>query len=77
MLVNKASQAKTADVTPFGTFQFNFMPFGLKIAGATFQRLMDQIFGDLDFVFVYLDDILISSGTEEEHCRHLRQVLTV
>ena len=31
-------------------------------------------FGDLDFVFVYLDDILISSGTEEDHCRHLRKV---
>ena len=35
---------------------------------------MDQFFGDLDFVFVYLDDILISSGTKEEHCRHLYEV---
>ena len=76
MPVNKASRAKTAVVTPFGTFQFNFMPFGLKNAGSTFQRLMDQIFGDLDFVFVYLDDILISSGTEEEHCRHLQEVFS-
>ena len=31
-------------------------------------------FGDLDFVFVYLDDILISSGTEEEHCGHFQAV---
>ena len=76
MPVNKASWAKTAVVTPFGTFQFNFMPFGLKNAGSTFQRLMDQNFGDLDFVFVYLDDILISSGTEEEHCRHLKEVFS-
>ena len=74
MPVNKASQAKTAVVTPFGTFQFNFMPFRLKNAGATFQRLMDQIFGDLDFVFIYLDDILISSETEGKHCRRLQEV---
>ena len=35
---------------------------------------MDSIFGDLDYVFIYLDDILISSGTEEEHEKHLREV---
>ena len=35
---------------------------------------MDSIFGDLDFVFVYLDDILISSENKEEHSRHLREV---
>ena len=35
---------------------------------------MDSIFGDLDFVFVYLDDILISSENEEEHNRHLREL---
>ena len=62
--MNKASWAKTTVVTPFGTFQF--MPFGLKNAGATFQRIMDQIVGDLDFVFIYLHDILISLGTESE-----------
>ena len=53
------------------------MPFGLKNSGATFQRLMDSIFWDLDFVFVYLDDILIGSENEEEHSRHLRQVLAI
>ena len=58
---------------PFGPFQFNFMPFGLKNAGATFQRLMDKLMEGLDFVFVYLDDILISSVVEAEHCKHLRE----
>ena len=50
------------------------MPFRLKNAGAIFQRLMDQIFGYLNFVFVHLDDLLINSGTEEEHCRNLQEV---
>merc|ERR1712026_127309 len=72
--VAEASRAKTAVVTPFGTYQFNYMPFGLKNAGATFQRLMDSIFGDLDYVFIYLDDILISSGTAAEHDRPLQEV---
>ena len=50
------------------------MPFGLKNAGATFQRLMEKIMEGLDFVFVYLDDILISLVDEDEHCHHLWEV---
>ena len=69
--IHKDSRAKTAVVTPFGTFQFNFMPFGLKNAGATFQRLMDKIMEGLDLVFVYLDNILIISVDEDEHRHHL------
>ena len=47
------------------------MPFGLKNAAQAFQRMMDRVCHDLSFVFVYLDDILIASGDEEEHARHL------
>ena len=50
------------------------MPFGLKNAGATFQRLMEKIMEGLDFVFVYLDDILISLVDEDEHRHHLWEV---
>ena len=51
---------KTAIITPFGMFEFLVMPFGLRNAGNTFQRLMDQILGDLPYCFVYVDDILVS-----------------
>lgn len=65
---------KTAISTPFGLWEFLRMPFGLKNAAQTFQRLMDGIFQGLDFVFVYLDDILIASQTETQHLNHLQQV---
>ena len=66
---------KTAIVTPFGLFEFLSMPFGLKNAAQTFQRLMDQIFKGLPFVFIYLDDILVASLGRGLHLKHLRVVL--
>ncbi len=49
---------KTAIITPFGLYEFLRMPFGLKNAAQTFQRLMDSVCAGLECVFVYLDDIL-------------------
>ena len=65
---------KTAIITPFGLFEFLFMPFGLKNAGQDFQRMMDSILRDIPHVFVYLDDILVASSSEEEHVEDLRRV---
>ena len=52
---------KTAIITPFGLYEFLRMPFGLKNSAQAFQRLMDGVLRGLDFVFVYLDDILVAS----------------
>jgi RNase H-like domain found in reverse transcriptase/Reverse transcriptase (RNA-dependent DNA polymerase) len=73
--VAAADIPKTAIITPFGLFKFLCMPFGLKNAGMTFQRLMDKIFFHLPFAFIYLDDLLIASHSVEEHHRHPREVL--
>ena len=63
---------KTAVTTPFGLFEFTHMPFGLRNAGQTFQRFIHEVTRGLDFVFVYVDDVLIASSSVEEHKNHLR-----
>lgn len=65
---------KTAIATPFGLFEFLYMTFGLRNASQTFQRYIDSNLGDLDFVYTYIDDILVSSNSIEEHYEHLRIV---
>jgi hypothetical protein len=53
------------------------MLFGLCNSPTTFMRVMNDVFGPIldDFVIVYLDDILIFSGTWDEHVRNVKQVL--
>lgn len=65
---------KTAVITPFGLFEYNRMPFGLKNAPATFQRFMNMVLSGLDFVFCYLDDIFLFSDSYEQHLEHLRLI---
>ena len=58
------AQAKTAFVSPVGKFQFTCMPFGLRNALSTFQRLMDVVLVGLDqHALPYIDDILIFSSS--------------
>lgn len=66
---------KTAVATPFGLFEYIYMPFGLKNAGATFQRYMDSLFRNCPNCFTYLDDILIFSKNEQTHHKDLENVL--
>ena len=66
VLVSKADQLKTTFRTPWGTYAYRKMPFGLINAGATFQREMDIAFRGMigKFVVIYLDDLLSFQKTE-------------
>ena len=51
------------------------MPFGLKNAGMMFKCYMDHIFNKLEFIFIYVDNILVASRSWQEHLLHLQEVL--
>jgi hypothetical protein len=69
--MHSADIEKTAITTPFGLFEFTRMPFGLRNAGCTFQRLMDRALAGLNNAFWYLDDIIVASKSVQEHVEHL------
>ncbi|GJW52210.1 reverse transcriptase domain-containing protein [Tanacetum coccineum] len=71
----KEDEEKTAFTTSQGIFCYTKMPFGLKNAGATYQRLVDKAFQrqigrNLE---VYVDDLVIKSRTEEEIIRDITE----
>ena len=69
--MTEESKPLTAFSTPQGHYEWNVLPFGLKNAPQIFQRKMDNIFRDYDFIHVHVDDMLVSSKTKEQHLKHL------
>ena len=57
-----------------GIFKLKRLPFGLKVAPALFQQVMDTMLAGLEFAMAYLDDILIKSKNMQEHKKHVREV---
>jgi hypothetical protein len=75
IVFNEHDKEKAAFTTPWGTFMYDKMTFGLMNAGATFQCAMDIAFIDERdiFVVIYLDDLTIFSKSDEDHMIHLKQ----
>ena len=70
--IHPKDRYKTAFKTPFGQYEWNVMPFGLKNTYSEFQHIMNDIFNPFShFSIVYIDDILIFSKSISEHWKHL------
>jgi len=75
MHVHEDSQELLTITTHKGLFRYRRLPFGITSAPALFQRAMDQILSGLPGVQCYLDDILCTGATDEEHLRNLDATL--
>ncbi|XP_070009984.1 uncharacterized protein [Nicotiana sylvestris] len=75
VLMDEEDAEKTAFTTPWGTYCYRGMPFGLKNVGATYMRAMTAIFHDMmhQEIKVYVDDVIIKSRTQDDHVRDLRK----
>ncbi|GAU39748.1 hypothetical protein TSUD_219910 [Trifolium subterraneum] len=71
-----ADRTKTAFMTESGNYYYNVMPFSLKNASATYQRMMNKVFrGEIgDMLEVYMDDMIVKSNEEVDHTIHLQKV---
>ena len=76
MKLAEESKEVTAFTSPKGLFQWKVLPMGTKTSGAVFQRLMDQMLGNLQpkCAVVYKDDITIFSPSMKQHLQGLRIV---
>lgn len=61
-----------AFITPTGLYSYSVMPFGLRNAPATFQRLMNKVVGNLEGCAVYLDDVVVYSDTWSCHMERVQ-----
>jgi hypothetical protein len=73
--LKKEDEEKTAFITPYDIFCYQVMPFGLKNAGATYQRMMQNCLGSQigRNIQVYIDDIVITTIKEESLISDLRE----
>ena len=72
-------QEKTAFVTPTRNYDYKVMPFGLKNAGSTYQRMMTKMFDPQlgKNIKIYIDDMVVKSNLESEHVNNLGNIFKI
>ena len=73
------NQEKTTFVTPIGNYHYKVMPFGLKNAGSTYQRMMTRMFQSQlgKNIEIYIDDMVVKSKMVSEHLGDLRTIFEI
>ena len=67
----------SAFVTPSGLYQYKVMPFGMKNASATFQRMVNKLVRDIDGCEGYIDDVVIFSDNWSDHIRQIERFFQI
>ena len=76
--IHENDKYKTAFITPFGHYEWNVIPCGLKNAPSEFQNIMNEIFNPFSkFCIIYIEDVLIFSKSIDEHWKHLYSFLSI
>ena len=73
--LDRNSSFLTTIATPFGRFRYLRLPFGFCSAPEVYHRIIAESFSDIPGVYTYIDDILVTGSTSEEHDKRLRLVL--
>jgi len=78
IMMHPRDECKTAFMTELSCYCYKVMPFGLKNAGATYQRLMDKVLAPVLVrnVQAYVDEMMVTSQQREQHVADLKELFT-
>jgi len=79
IMMHPRDECKTTFMTELSCYCYKVMPFGLKNAGATYQRLMDRVLAPMLGwnVQAYVDDMVVTSRQREQHVTNLEELFTI